>query len=267
MIKIGFFTPYKHLPNFSKLVESKYECLDLTKSLQEVDYIFAAPNYIKYKIDQNIVDSTKAKAILTPSTGYNHIEKVDIPVYGIKGREVLKQITTTAEHALYLILAIVRKHEPLHQLSNLTLGILGYGRLGKILENIGKNIFKNVVVKDLDYQDKNFFSDTDILSINIDLNDNNIKYVDQEFIDKFNKNIFIVNTARGEVVNENDILNMLGFKINGYATDVVTGEHSSRPALLKTIYHPNLIVTNHIGGTALEAQELAYTEVLQFIYD
>lgn len=267
MIKIGFFTPYKHLPNFSKLVESKYECLDLTKSLQEVDYIFAAPNYIRYKIDQNIVDSTKAKAILTPSTGYNHIDKVDIPVYGIKGREVLKRITTTAEHALYLILAIIRKSKPLHQLSNLTLGILGHGRLGKILENIGKNIFKDIVVKDLNYEDKNFFTDTDILSINIDLKDDNIEFVNREFINKFNKKIFIVNTARGEVVNENDILNMLGSKINGYATDVVTGEHSSRPALLKTIFDPNLIVTNHIGGTAIEAQELAYSEVLQFIDD
>ena len=182
MLKIGFFTPYKHLPNFSKLVESKYKCLDLTKSLQKVDYIFAAPNYIKYKIDQNIIDSTGARAILTPSTGYNHIEKVDIPVYGIKGREVLKQITVTAEHALYLILSIVRQHKPIHQLSNLTLGILGYGRLGKILESIGKNIFKDIVVKDLDYQDKNFFSDTDILSINIDFTDENTKYIPNIFM-------------------------------------------------------------------------------------
>ena len=84
-----------------------------------------------------------------------------------------------------------------------------YNKFYKLIYKICKNIFKKVLVSDIDHTDKNFFKDTDFLSINIDLRDKNLDFVDKKYINKFDKNIFIINTARGEVINENDVWNSL----------------------------------------------------------
>ena len=212
---IGFLTPYKHLPFFSDLVNKNFKCIsmvglpkDKLNIFKSVDYLFAAPNYLKYIIEDKDLEGTGIKGIITPSTGDNHIN-VSIPVISIKNDSILKEIHSTAEHNLYLCLALPRQIGSIVELKEKTLGILGYGRLGKILEKITKPIFKQVLRADIDFIDNNFFSDTDFLSINIDYKDANIDYINEEFVGKFKKNIYIVNTSRGEVVNEEDIVNMI----------------------------------------------------------
>ena len=155
MNSIGFLTPYKHLPEFSKFVETNFICK--TDNILECDYIFAAPNYLNFIIDDKFLKDSKVKAIITPSTGDNHIN-VSIPVISIKNDSILEQIHSTAEHNLYLCLAIPRQIGTIVELKEKTLGILGYGRLGKILEKITKPIFKQVLKADIDFVDNNFFN-------------------------------------------------------------------------------------------------------------
>lgn len=267
MKSIAFLSPYQHLPKFKKFVHKNFKCSTITNFADiNTDYIFYAPNYGGKVLKDSHLVGTKVKGILTPSTGTNHIEVDKIPVYSIKNSPILNEIYSTAEHALFLILSITRKVTPIVELKESTLGILGYGRLGKMMKGAGKGIFKKVVIKDLDFEDKHFFSHTDFLSIHIDHTIRNEKFVNREFISKFKKDIFIINTSRGEVVNEIDILDMLDEgKVKGYATDVVTGEHTSYVPLLKSFTHDKLIVTNHIGGIAITAQEKAYREVLKYV--
>lgn len=263
-MRIGFRTPYKHLPNFSSYVESLYTCIDISKEIQEVDYIFSAPNYPKCLVDRKLIEDTKAKAILTPSTGTNHIVLDDITVFSITNDPILTEITSTAEHNLFLTLKLVRNIEPIRQLSDLTLGILGYGRLGKMLKERTGKLYKDVKVKDKTYEDKNFFSDIDILSINVDLNSTSNELVDRSFIERFKKKLFIVNTSRGEVVNEEEVIDLLySNKVLGYATDVIQEEHTNKYTVLKSENHRNLFVTPHTGGTAIDAQEKAYKRVIE----
>lgn len=267
MTSLGFLSPYKHLPRFQKFVHKNFICKTIKNFADiDTDYVFYAPNYAREVLKDSHLEGTNVKGILTPSTGTNHIDVNTIPVYSIKNSLILNEIYSTAEHALYLSLAITRKVPPIVELRENTLGILGYGRLGKMMKGLGKTIFKDVVIKDLDFEDKNFFKHTDFLSIHIDYTSENKKFVNREFISKFKKDIFIINTARGEVVDETDILDMLDEgKVKGYATDVVTGEHITYVPLLKSFTHDKLIVTNHIGGTAITAQEKAYKEVLKNI--
>ena len=83
-------------------------------------------------------------------------------------------------------------------------------------------------------------------------------------ISKFKKNIYIVNTARGEIVNEKDILkNVKNGKVLGYATDVLQEEWSEKESILLKEKHDNIIITPHIGGTAIFAQELAYLKTIK----
>ena len=268
---IGFLTPFKHLPEFTKYAFSKCKIIDITSIKKEeinyfkgIDFLFAAPNYLNYSIEEHHIKDTNLKGILSPSTGINHINVKSIPVINIKKDKVLESITSTAEHNLYLMLSILRQTKNIQELSELNLGILGYGRLGKILHNICKPIFKKISICDIDYMHENFFEDTDILSINIDLTEKNINFVNKKYIDKFNKKLFIINTARGEVVNEDELLDQIyEGKVLGYATDVIKEEYSGKATNIKITSDYRIIRTPHIGGTALQAQEKAYKRTLE----
>lgn len=262
-MRIGFLTKYKHLPLFTKFVEENFECIDLSKKITQVDYIFSAPNYNLCTVTDKLVEETKCIGVITPSTGTNHIQTRLVPTYSIKNDKILEEITSTAEHNLYLILRLLRTSHPIHQASDLTLGILGYGRLGKILHNISAKIFKDIKIKDIDYQDDDFFEETDILSINVDYTDSNKEFINKKYINQFKKDLFIVNTSRGELVNENDILELVyDRKIIGYGTDVIQHEFSPLPTPFKIYSDSRIIITPHVGGTAIEAQEKAYKHVI-----
>ena len=272
MNSIRFLTPYEHLPEFKAYASKHFKCINMVgckkanlNIFKSVDYLFAAPNYLEYVIEDKDIDQTNVKGIITPSTGDNHIN-VSIPVTSIKNDSILKQIYSTAEHNLYLCLALPREIGNIVELKEKTLGILGYGRLGKILEKIAKPLFKSVLKADLNSMDDNFFSNTDFLSINIDYRKSNIEYINEEYVGKFRKNIYIVNTSRGEVVNEGDIVKMIyDGKLLGYGTDVIQEEHTSKATVLKCYHDNRIFITKHVGGTAIEAQEKAYKRSLEKI--
>lgn len=257
---IGFLTPYNHLPIFTKFVESEYRCVNLNKDPQHVDFIFSAPNYSNCIVSDTEVLKFTPTAIISPSTGTNHITTTLVPVIDIKNDEVLEHIPSTAEHNLYLILSLIRTASPIQQLGDLTLGILGYGRLGKMLHSKCAKLFKSIEYKDINEQTPNFYTDTDILSLNIDLTEDNLNIIDSKFLSKFNKELFIVNTSRGEIVNEEElIIEIKNNKVLGYATDVIKEENSNINTPLKEHSKAsNIFITPHIGGTAIGAQELAY---------
>ena len=268
-MKIGFLTPYKHLPKFKDYVEKKYTCIEVKSKkdiTKDIVYLFVAPNYLKYKITEDYIKGMNLRGIISPSTGTNHIEVDSVPVISIKDDKILNEITSTAEHNLFLCLSIMRQIGTIEELSTKTLGILGYGRLGKMINLIGLNIFKDIKVFDDNYIDEDFFKKTDFLSINITLEDRNINFVNKRFIDKFKKNIYIINTARGEVVDEEEVIELINKgKVLGYATDVIKEEHSSKATILKLISDPRILTTPHIGGTAIQAQEKAYKRAINKI--
>lgn len=264
---IGFYSPYKHLPEFKKFIESRFRCVELVGPVpNDIDYIFYAPNYANFTLTDKHIEGTGVRAVLTPSTGTNHLNIKSVPVYDINHDPILDHIYSTAEHNIYLCLHIVRHVQPIVELKECTLGIMGYGRLGKMLESIGERLFKKVLRMDLDFTDEGFFSETDFLSININGTGDNYDFIDEDFIGAFQKNIYIINTARGEVVDEESIIKLINQgKVKGYATDVIKDEHTHKQSFLKLIDHPKVIITPHIGGTAITAQEKAYKEVLKFI--
>ena len=269
--RILFITPIQHLKNFYSDILKKYKPVELSKPtyssvkkiLPQFDILFCAPNHQDFMIDEDLVKDSKLKYIVSPSTGLNHIDVDSVPIVSIKGDEILKDIWSTAEHTLYLILSIVRKVLPARELHDKTLGILGHGRLGKMVEKLCTPLFKEVICVDKnDSYEK--LKDIDVLTIHIDLNPTTYQMINKEFINQFNNPIYIVNTSRGEVVNEDDINDYLRVgKVNGYATDVVQNEYTDEYSVLEN--NPSVLITPHIAGATLDAQEKAYKRVMEKI--
>lgn len=247
--------------------------------------------------DKKIIDAgKKLKIIATASTGTDHVDveyakKKGITVLSLKDdREFLDTITGTAELAFLLVLALSRNLLPAtrsalsycwtekfrgHNLYQKTLGIMGLGRLGTMVAKYGKAFGMEVIAFD-PYQDEKSFSDagcrkvefeellklSDVISIHVHLNEKTENMIGEKAFDLMKNSVIIVNTSRGKIINENDLLKALTEKkVAGYGTDVLADELSfndkfDNNALIEYAKkNENVIVTPHIGGVTFESRE------------
>jgi len=270
----------------------------LISKKNKFDIIFTNPNRSKIYISREIIDSQKnLKIICTASTGTNHIDleyarKKNIKIISIRNNlDTIKKITSTAELALTLMLCSIRNVKEANedtkklnwdytkfigrQMSDLTVGVVGYGRLGKIFTKLIKPLVKKIIIHEKNfiindenskYQTgiNNLLKKSDIISLHIHADNENINFFNKNHFSKMKKDILIINTSRGEIINEQDLLIFL--KRNSkmkYATDVLSNEINSikKNKLLKfSIKSNQVLITPHIGGMTKEAQLKAYNK-------
>lgn len=249
---------------------------------------------LAHVFDQEILKAAKnLKFILTPTTGLNHIdvesaEKQSIQIISLKGETAfLKSIPSTAEHTWALMLALLRKIPQAHQhvmenqwnrdifkghnLNALQLGILGYGRVGQQIAKFAKAFNMQFCYYDIDPAKsgensvsslEELLRQSDILSIHIPLNPENVNFLNSENLNEIKDGAYIVNTSRGEVIDEKNLVQLLKRgKLRGCATDVLTGElnkaeREKSPLLKYAQRHENVIITPHIAGATMESMHL-----------
>lgn len=254
---------------------------------------------LAYKIDALWMDKMpNLKVIATPTTGLNHVDVVEAKKRGIKiiclkGRSgFLKYVPATAEETMGLIFASIRKlpwafeHVKKggwdrnlfrgNQLLGKTLGLLGFGRLGKLVAkyskvfgmsviaydpHVSKNVFTRYGVQRVSMD--TLFKTADILSVHAYLTDETGNMVQEKHLQMMKPTAHFINTARGEIVNEAALLKALQKKwIAGAALDVMCdeagdGSHlKGHPLIAYANTHQNLIVVPHIGGAAYEAMHV-----------
>ena len=130
------------------------------------------------------------------------------------------------------------------------LGILGMGRIGKHVAERAKVMGMEVQEFDREHDQyylKGLFISSDFISVHLEENERTKWLVSKNLIYTMKPSSFLINTARGSIVNESALMNALvKKKIQGAAVDVRQSEFylNSRT--------PNLIVTDHIAGRALE---------------
>ena len=104
--------------------------------------------------------------------------------------------------------------------------------------------------------------ESDIISLHVHPTEETKYIINKKTLGKLKKNSYIVNTSRGEIVNEKDIVQSLrDGHLKGYATDVVENEFDNirnSPILNGVKEGLNIIVTPHIGGMTWEGQQKAY---------
>ena len=149
-------------------------------------------------------------------------------------------------------------------LSSRTIGIIGIGHIGKELVQMLKPFNCRVLVNDIidlsDYAHTNnvelvtkeyLFQNSDIISVHTPLNASTKDMINKETILKMKQSVFLINTARGGIINEEDLKWALDSnKIGGAALDVFNVEPPEDTGIMS---YPNLIATPHIAGNSYEA--------------
>ena len=152
-----------------------------------------------------------------------------------------------------------------HQLRGKTIGIIGYGRLGKMMETYCNAFGMTVKIHDPyeGYDDLDLvLRESDIISLHVHVTDETKYIINKKTLVKMKKNSYIVNTSRGEIVDERDVIDFLeSGHLKGYATDVIENEFDNirnSPILQGVNRGLNIIITPHIGGMTWEGQQKAY---------
>ena len=150
------------------------------------------------------------------------------------------------------------------ELKGKTLGLIGCGRIGKEVAILALNIGMKVVAYDAYLSD--FFTPStdfryvslaelaelaDVISFHCSVSKDQKPMLDTLMIEKLKKGVLIINTARGELIDEGAALEgLMSEKIGGLALDVFTKEPPENMALLQ---HENVVCTAHIGGFTYES--------------
>ncbi len=242
-----------------------------------------------------IAAAPKLKIIGTSTTGLDHIDlkaanERGIAVVSLKGEtEFLKTIRASTEHTMAILLALLRKipqaakaaeagdwqQNPFSggELYEKTLGIIGFGRIGSILARMAKGFDANVISTDPTVSAEvmraagvepvtldELLSRSDIVSINVPLDDATKGMFGADAFARMKKGAFLVNTSRGQIVDEAALLAALeSGQVAGAALDVLTNEGQmdmrEHPVIRYAREHGNLLITPHIAGTTGESLE------------
>ena len=149
------------------------------------------------------------------------------------------------------------------------LGIIGIGNIGRNIGRIGKALRMNLIGYDIYPINKDFVKEVglivtdfdtliesaDFITCHVPLTSETKKMFNEEKLSKMKPTAFLINTSRGDVIDENALFDALrNGKIAGAALDVYETEPPTNRMLLEL---PNVICTPHIGAQTKEAQELA----------
>ena len=270
--------------------------LDNTSGYEEIKNIITQYNGIvirsRFKLDKAILDkATDLKFIARSGAG---LENINVAYAESKGIHCFHapegNRDAVGEHALGMLLALfnnlckadrevrngtwIREGNRGTELMGKTVGIIGYGNMGtafaRRLQGFGVKVLAYDKYKQ-NYSDEyaaeatpeKIFEEADVLSLHIPLTEETNYLVNDKFIHKFKKNIYIINTARGKAVNTNDLVkNMRSGKVKGACLDVLEYESISFENIEKVrlpeafeylIKSEEVILSPHIAGWTFES--------------
>jgi D-3-phosphoglycerate dehydrogenase / 2-oxoglutarate reductase len=228
------------------------------------------------------------RVVVSPTTGLNHLDvallvEAGIEVISLKGRTVfLDHIYATAEHTLALALALIRRLPAANrdvlagtwnrypfqgsELHGKTVLLLGYGRIGRqvhaLYSAFGCRLLACDAIEDrvpttLRCELPSALAQADILSIHVNLEPGTHGLVDAALLDQLRPCATVVNTSRGEIIDQTALLERVADgRLGGAALDVLIGEPVPlTPSVRAQIDRcgPRLVVTPHIAGFTTES--------------
>jgi len=217
----------------------------------------------------------------------------EIAVCNVRGYAV----NTVPEHVLMMILALRRNllayradvqrgrwneskqfclltHD-LHDIRNSTLGIIGYGSIGRSMARLGESVGMRVLISEHKAattcrEGRTSFEDTlkqsDVLSLHCPLTETTRSLIGAEELLIMKRTALLINTARGALVDDSALIEALQSQvIAGAGLDVLREEPPRNGSLLLDLNLPNLIVTPHVAWASKEAVQVLADQVIDNI--
>jgi D-lactate dehydrogenase len=271
------------------------DCLLSTQTVKLAISYDAICIFVNDQCDQHVLKELHRlgiKCILLRCAGYNNVDIQAAKELGIFVARVPKYSpNAVAEHAVGLLLCLNRKiHKAYNRvrennfslnglvgfdLCGKTVGIIGYGEIGKVFANIMSGFSCNVIVYDpyvLSVNDGHkkvdlsyLLSHSDIISLHCPLSSNNRHLIDEDALSKVKSNAIIINTSRGALVDTKAVFRSLKNKlISGFAIDVYEEESTiffedhSNEIIVDDVFErlltfPNVLITGHQAFLTNEA--------------
>ena len=256
---------------------------ELLNTVHEYDMILCN----KTIIDRVVIESAKKlKFIGLLATGYNNIDITAAKESGITVCNAGSYSTSAVAQQVFAYIlnhynAVNRYNDfvqnggwqqsptfsvlcfPTDELKDKTIGIIGYGSIGKRVAEIALAFQMNVLVYTRTPKSDNrvrftsldeLLKNSDIITPHCPLNEQSKEMFNKETFSKMKDRAFFINTARGGIINEQDLAEALkSGKLSGAAIDVLNEEPMSKDCVLKGV--PNLIITPHTAWAPLETRK------------
>jgi formate dehydrogenase len=260
----------------------------LDRELPDADVVISQPFWPAYLTPERISRAPRLKLAITAGIGSDHVDLPSAIAHGITVAEItFSNSISVAEHAVMQILALVRNYLPAHEwvaakggwniadsvsrsydLEGMQVGVLGSGRIGQALLrrlkpfDVGLHYYDPhrlppEVEKELGviwHPDvRSLASSVDVLSIHAPLHPQTMNLFDDELIGAMKRGSYIVNTARGLIVDRDAVVRALNSgQLAGYAGDVWYPQPPPADHPWRTM--PYEAMTPHVSGTSLSAQ-------------
>ena len=253
---------------------------DVIKICSNIDGLLVSYIPIGKKVIENL---HKCKVIVKYAVG---IDNIDLEAATLKKifvanvpRYCVEEVST---HTVALLLNLIRKiskydqsvkrgcwdpliGDPIFRLENRVLGIIGFGNIGKRVAEKFSPFKLSIIVYDPLLNDKIIskygakkvkldllLRQSDYISLHCPLNKHTKHLIDFKEIEIMKKGVFIINTSRGEIVNQKALYKALqDGKIAGAALDVL---EKDPPSLIDIINADNIIYTPHVAWNSVEAE-------------
>lgn len=256
---------------------------DLDKHLEDMEVVISAPFYPAYMTKERIEKAPNLKLAITAGVGSDHVDLDAASQHNISVVEVTGSNTVSvAEHAVMDLLILLRNYEEGHrqskegewnlsqvgndayELQHKTIGIFGFGRIGQLVAerlapfNVTIQHYDPINQKDNEYSKFVKFDElvktSDAITIHAPLTPETDNLFDSDVLAKMKDGSFLVNTARGKIVNTDALVKALEDKrVQGYAGDVWYPQPAPADHPWRTM--PRNAMTVHYSGMTLEAQK------------
>ena len=284
-------TPYPEVKAFlDEVADVTYAEPDQDRLLDMIPGFDAYFGHFHIQVTREVIErGTALKAVASPTTGTDHIDIIAAKEHGVEvvciktEYELLDTFTATAELAWGLLISCLRKLPAAagraknghwdrdlftgNQVSGKTLGILGYGRLGRMVGEYGKAFRMNVQACDLKEINAEgirqvgfdeLVSTSDVLSLHIHLTPETHHIINCDVFQKMKDGAVLINTSRGALIDEEAFVEALeSGKVAAAGLDVIDGEWNENlrehPLIRYAAENDNLVIVPHIGGSTVES--------------
>ncbi|MBL3654531.1 D-2-hydroxyacid dehydrogenase [Fulvivirga sediminis] len=281
-----YWEPFKKLGSIALYEKSSQD--EIVERAKNADAVILN----KCRMTRSIIEQLpKLKYIGLTGTGFDHVDLVaakkhhitvtNAPGYGV---------VSIAQHTFGLLLQLTNRinsesknlewvrdnnfsyyTNPMIELHGKTIGILGWGATGKEVAKIANGFGMKVLVHSKHAVETNvgtlvniekLFSKSDVISIHVSLKQETTNLVNESLLKLMKPSAYLINTSRGAVINEEDLVKALNQnQIAGAGLDVLTQEPPSDNDPLLTA--KNCIITPHISWMTAEAQHRLQEIVLK----